>query len=161
VIKSGKVARPVVAFAMMGVLGACTPFAKIDGTNPSAVSRIDGSWTVNNAGGTKIEGMDPLAVIVFDTAGGAVSGFDGCNNFKGTYTFEEGRLKAKVAGTRKACTSDTARTISARIGNLFTEGADVVETAMFGARVIMLTNANGDVRMAPTAVLEKEKSRQK
>lgn len=158
-MESGKVAASVAVLAMAGVLGACTPFTKIDGSDPSALSKLDGSWTVINTGGTEVKGMDPEAVIVFDTAGSTVSGFDGCNNFKGTFTFEGGRLKAKVAGTRKACTSDMARTISGRISDLFAQGAEAVDTSFMGANVLMLKNDNGDIRMAPTAVLEKEKSK--
>jgi heat shock protein HslJ len=151
--------RTFAVLVVLGVVGACTPFTKIDGTNPSAFSKMQGSWTVMNTGGTPIEGMDRLPVIVFDTSKRTVSGFDGCNDFKGSYTFAEGRLKAQVAGTRKACTSDIARTISARISDLFTQGAEVVETSFMAGRVLMLTNSNGDVRMGPTEVLEKEKSR--
>lgn len=159
-MKSGKVVASVAALAMAGVLGACTPFTRIDGSDPSALSRLDGSWTVINSGGTEVKGLDPAAVIVFDTAGSTVSGFDGCNNFNGTYTFEGGLLKAKVAGTRKACTGEMARTISGRISDLFAQGAEVVDTNFMSANILMLKNDNGDIRMAPTAVLEKEKSKQ-
>ena len=106
-------------------------------------------------GDTKAEGMTPPAVVVFDTRAKAVSGFDGCNDFKGSYSFDQGLLKAKVSSTRRACTSDMARTISARLGDLFTKGAEVVDTSFMGAHVLMLRNAGGDVRMGSTEVLRK------
>ena len=93
--------------------------------------------------------------MVFDTRAKAVSGFDGCNDFKGSYSFDQGLLKAKVSSTRRACTSDMARTISARLGDLFTKGAEVVDTSFMGAHVLMLRNAGGDVRMGSTEVLRK------
>lgn len=48
-----------------------------------------------------------------------------------------------------------ARTISARLGDLFTQGAEVVDTSFMGAHVLMLKNAGGDVRMGSTEVLRK------
>lgn len=109
-----------------------------------------------NMGGTKIEGMDPLPTIVFNTADHSVSGYDGCNDFKGTYAFDGKLMKAKVAGTRRACTSDVARSVSTRIADLLSQGAEVVELSMFGANVLMLKNASGDVRMGPTSVAQKK-----
>lgn len=132
-----------------------TPFTRIDGSDPAVIAKLDGSWTVINTGGTKVEGMNPPAVVVFDTRSKAVTGFDGCNDFKGSYSFDQGLLKAKVSSTRRACTSDMARTISARLGDLFTQGAEVVDTSFMGAHVLMLKNAGGDVRMGSTEVLRK------
>ena len=65
-------------------------------------------------------------------------------------------MKANVAGTRRACTNDMARTISARISDLFSQGAEVVDTSFMGASVLMLKNANGDVRMGSTSELQKK-----
>jgi heat shock protein HslJ len=153
------------ALATAGLLGACSssgsgsflnPFTKIDGTDPSVLAKMSGSWTVINTGGTQIENMDPPAVVVFNTADSSVSGFDGCNNFNGTYSFTEGRLKANVASTRRACTTDMARTVSTRLNALFGEGAEVVETSFMAANVLMLRNDNGDVRMGPTDKLKSE-----
>ena len=49
-----------------------------------------------------------------------------------------------------------ARTISARISDLFSQGAEVVDTSFMGASVLMLKNANGDVRMGSTSELQKK-----
>lgn len=152
----GRYVVPVAAAGLLAACSAMTPFTKIDGSTPSALSRMEGSWTVINTGGTKLEGMQPPAVIVFDTSAGTVTGFDGCNEFKGPYTFERGLLKARVASTRRACSSDQARAVSQRIADLFRNGAEVVDTSFMGAHVLMLKNAAGDVRMGPTAVVEKK-----
>ena len=96
-----------------------------------------------------------LAVLAVAALLAACSGIDGCNDFKGSYSFDQGLLKAKVSSTRRACTSDMARTISARLGDLFTKGAEVVDTSFMGAHVLMLRNAGGDVRMGSTEVLRK------
>jgi heat shock protein HslJ len=152
-------ARMAAALAATVLLGACssmTPFTRIDGTNAALLPKIDGSWTVMNAGGTKVEGVSPPATIVFDTTTHSVSGYDGCNDFRGSYAFEQGRLKATVAGTRRACAGEMARMVSARINDLFTQGAEVVETHFMSANILMLRNANGDVRMGPTHVLQKK-----
>lgn len=152
-------AKPATLLAAAALLGACssmTPFTKLDGSDPAALSKMNGSWTVMNTGGTKVEGMNPPATIVFDTSSRSVSGFDGCNDFKGSYSFDRGLMKANVAGTRRACTSDMARTISARINDLFAQGAEVVDTTFMGASVLMLKNANGDVRMGSTSELQKK-----
>lgn len=149
-------ARSAGALAVAALLGACaTPFTKIDGSDAAAMSKMNGSWTVINTGGTKVEGLNPPATVVFNTGDRSVSGFDGCNDFKGTYSFDHGLLKANVTSTRRACTSDMARTVSARINDLFTNGAEVVETTFMQADVLMLKNANGDVRMGPTAAVNK------
>jgi len=150
------------AFMMIvvaGVASACAgllPFSRIDGTDPSAIEKMEGSWTVMNSGGEPIENMEPHAVIVFDTAAGSVSGFDGCKNFKGSYSFDQGLLKAQVAGTKRACTSDSARKVSGLLGELLASGAEVVDTSMMGTHVLMLKNANGDLRMGPTAMLDEK-----
>ena len=152
-------ARLAVLLATTVLLGACsglTPFTRIDGSNAALLPKMNGSWTVINTGGTKVEGVDPPPTIVFDTATRSVSGFDGCNDFRGSYAFDQGRLKASVAGTRRACTSEMARTVSARMADLFSQGAEVVETHFMSANVLMLRNAGGDVRMGPTQVLQKK-----
>lgn len=154
-----RLARPATVLATAILLGACssmTPFTKIDGSDPAVVSKMNGSWTVMNTGGTKVEGLNPPATVVFDTGSRTVSGFDGCNDFRGTYSFERGQLKAMVRSTRRACTSDMARTISARINDLLSQGAEVVDTSLMGAHVLMLRNAGGDVRMGPTGALQKK-----
>jgi heat shock protein HslJ len=155
-MKSEVMAKSGIALALAAFVAACgaaTPFTKIDGTDSAALSKLDGSWVVINTGGTDVQSMNPPATMTFDTAARTVSGFDGCNDFNGSYTFEDGRLRANVAGTRRACTSDAARTVSARINNLFTEGAEAVDTNFMGAEVLMLANDNGDVRMAPPEML--------
>ncbi len=154
-----KLATSVAVIAVAGLVGACssmTPFTRIDGTDPNLVAKMNGSWTVINTSGTKVEDLNPPATIVFNTADRSVSGFDGCNDFKGTYTFERGLLKANVAGTRRACTSQMATTVSNRINDLFRQGAEVVDTTFMSANVLMLKNASGDVRMGPTSVLQKK-----
>lgn len=153
-------ARSLAVLAVAALVAACsgqgmTPFTKIDGSDPALLGKMDGSWTIINTGGTKVEGMNPPAVVVFGTRSKAVTGFDGCNDFKGTYAFDQGLLKAKVASTRRACTSDMARTISARLGDLLTQGAEVVETSFMKGHVLMLKNAGGDLRMGPTEALRK------
>lgn len=151
--------RSTAALALTGLAAACSsvlPFTKIDGSDPAKLSMMNGSWTVMQLGDTKTEGMNPPATVVFDTANRAVSGFDGCNDFKGSYTFDQGRLKANVAGTRRACTSDLARNVSARMADLFAQGAEVVDTSMMGAHVLMLRNAGGDLRMGSTSALQKK-----
>lgn len=162
-MNAASLARAAAVLAIGGLLAACsgtsprlTPFTKIDGSDPSVLAKMDGSWTVINTGGNKVEGMTPPAVMVFDTRGASVSGFDGCNDFRGSYTFEQGRLTARVQSTRRACTSELARTVSTRINDLLAQGAEVVDTAFMGANVLMLKNANGDVRMGPTDVLKKQ-----
>lgn len=156
----GKLTRSAAAVAVAAMLGACsslTPFTTIDGTDASKLTLMNGHWTVMNLNGTeKTDGLNPPAVIEFDTASRSVSGFDGCNNFKGTYSFEGGLLKAKVAGTRSACGSELARTVSSRINDLLTNGATVFDTSIRGARILTLKNAGGDVRMAPTSLLQKK-----
>jgi len=162
-MNTASLARSAAVLAVGGLLAACsgtsprlTPFTKIDGSDPLVLAKMEGSWTVINTGGNKVEGMTPPAVIVFDTRASSVSGFDGCNNFRGSYVFEQGRLKARVQSTRRACTSDQARMVSTRINDLFAQGAEVVDTAFMNANVLMLKNADGDVRMGPTDVLKKQ-----
>lgn len=154
-----KLANSVALLAMAGLVGACsslTPFTRIDGTNAAVLPKMEGSWTVINTGGTKVEGLNPPATIVFNTADRSVSGFDGCNDFKGTFAFDAGLLKANVASTRRACTSEMANTVSKRINDLFRQGAEVVETTFMAANILMLKNAGGDVRMGPTSALQKK-----
>lgn len=151
--------KSIAVIAVAGLIGACSslnPFTKIDGSDASLMSRMDGSWTVVNTGDTKVEGVNPPATIVFNTADRSVSGFDGCNDFKGSYTLTGGLLKANVAGTRRACTSDAASKVSALIADLFKQGAEVVDMRFMAGKILMLKNASGDVRMGPTSVMQKK-----
>ena len=65
------------------------------------------------------------------------------------------RARSPSRRTRGRPVSCMARTISARLGDLFTKGAEVVDTSFMGAHVLMLRNAGGDVRMGSTEVLRK------
>ena len=51
--------------------------------------------------------------------------------------------------------SDAGRAVSARLADLFANGAELVDTGMLGATVLMLSNASGDVRMGPTPAVQK------
>lgn len=143
--------RRLVVFSLVGsatLLAACTPFTKVTGDGKT-LARIDGSWTVRYVGGKEIDpALKPE--IAFDTAKGTVSGFDGCNRFNGTFTFEGGLLKARTAGTRMACPSEPARQASAAIADLFANGAEVVETSMYAANVLTMKNASSELRLIPT-----------
>lgn len=60
-------------------------------------------WNVQNIDGTAV--IDSAYVFVTFTADGKVSGSSGCNNFNGTYTNVDHRIKINaLASTRKACT---------------------------------------------------------
>jgi len=143
--------RRLVTIALLGgatLIAACSPFTKVTG-DAAALGKIDGKWTVRYVGGKE---LDPAVKpeIDFDTAKRAVAGFDGCNRFSGTFTFDGGLLKATTAGTRMACTSEPARQASAAIGDLFAKGAEVVELSMFGGHVLMMRNASFELRLMPT-----------
>lgn len=133
---------------VMGIT-ACTPFTKVQGDDKS-IAKIDGAWTVLWSGGAKLEGVTPKPTIIFNTSDNSVSGFDGCNNYKGTYSFVDGQLKAKVAGTRMACPNDAAKAVSAQMSDLFTNGAEVVETSFMRAHVLMLKNNTAELRVGPS-----------
>lgn len=139
----------LLACFVMIAAAACTPFTKVQGDDKTA-AMINGSWTVLWSGGAKLEGVTPKPTIVFNTSGKSVSGFDGCNNFKGTYSFVGAQLKANVAGTRMACPNETARAVSAQMANLFTNGAEVVETSFMGAHVLLLKNSSAELRLGPS-----------
>jgi len=143
----------LLACFVMNAATACSPFTKIEGDKES-IGKINGSWTVMWSGGAELKGVEPVPTIVFNTSDSSVSGFDGCNNFKGTYSFVDGQLKAKVTGTRKACPNETARAVSAQMENLFTNGAEVVETALFGANLLRLKNSSAELRLGPSDKLK-------
>jgi heat shock protein HslJ len=96
------------------------------------------------------EGVTPKPTIVFNTGNNTVSGFDGCNNFKGSYTFVDGKLKAKVSGTRMACPNEAARGVSGQMANLFANGAEVVETSFMAGHVLLLKNSSAELRLGPS-----------
>lgn len=141
----------IVLLACSIVLGAaaCTPFTKVKGDDKTAV-KMDGSWTVLWSGGAQLEGVTPKPTIVFNTGNNTVSGFDGCNNFKGSYTFVDGKLKAKVSGTRMACPNEAARGVSGQMANLFANGAEVVETSFMAGHVLLLKNSSAELRLGPS-----------
>ncbi|HRW81514.1 MAG TPA: META domain-containing protein, partial [Desulfomonilia bacterium] len=139
----------VLACSIMIVATACTPFTRIQGDDKTS-AKIKGSWTVIWSGGAKLEGVTPRPTIVFNSNDNTVSGFDGCNNYTGTYSFVGGHLKATVSGTRMACPNETARAVSEQMANLFTNGAEVVETSFMGAHVLLMKNSSAELRLGPS-----------
>ncbi len=73
---------------------------------------------------------------------------------RGTYSFVGGQLKAKVSGTRMACPGETAKAVSKQMANLFTKGAEVVETSFMGAHVLMLKNSSAELRLGSSDQLQ-------
>jgi heat shock protein HslJ len=142
----------ILACSVVMSMAACTPFTKVQGDDKT-VAKINGSWTVIHSGGEKLEGVDPKPTIIFNTSNNTISGFDGCNNYKGSYSFTDGKLRAKVASTRMACTSDVARAVSEQMADLFSNGADVVEVSIYGQHVIMLKNNSSDLRLGQSDLL--------
>lgn len=135
---------------VMMALTACTPFTRIQG-DADTLSKLNGDWLVKYVAGKPLATMAKEPQMIFDTAHGTISGFDGCNPIRGPYTFEGGRLKAKIASGRMACTSDAAKQASAAINDLLTNGAEVVETSLLKGHVLMLRNNNAEIRLWPTA----------
>lgn len=131
-------------------VAACTPFTPIKGDDGTE-AKLNGSWTVGWVGGAELDkSVSPKPTIVLDTGNKTVSGMDGCNNYKGTYSFAGDTLKAQVAGDQKACPNEAAKAASAQIALLFSEGARVVETKLMGARVLQLKSASAEVRASPS-----------
>ncbi len=150
---SNSVKVVILACSVVMSMAACTPFTKVQGEDKT-VAKINGSWTVLWSGGAELEGVDPKPTIIFNTRDNSVSGFDGCNNYKGSYSFVNGKLQAKVAATRMACTNDAARGVSKQMADLFSNGADVVETSLYGAHVLMLKNSSAELRLGPSDQLK-------
>ena len=136
------------AGALILTLAACASVAQIQGES-SSVAKLDGSWRVYWGAGSELQGLSPLPSMVFNTADGSISGYDGCNTFRGRYTFQGGRLTAEVASTRKACLGETAHRISEQIHLLFSRGAEVAESTYMGARVVVMINGAAEIRMVP------------
>ena len=135
-------------------LAACTPFTEIKG-DPDTLSKLNGDWLVKYVAGKPLATMAKEPQLIFDTAHGTLSGFDGCNPIKGPFTFEGGRLKARIASGRLACSSDAAKQASTAIQDLFTNGAQVVETSLFKGHILMLRNGTSEIRLSPTAAYVK------
>lgn len=141
------------ATGALALLAACTPFTKVTGEG-STVDKMKGDWVVMWAGGKKLEQPGLRPELNFDPSRNAVSGFDGCNRFTGTYAFEGGRLKARTAGTRAACPNDAARLVSTQMADLLANGAEVVEVSMMQGHVLMLRNAQSELRLGPAAAVK-------
>ena len=149
-----KIIRSSIGLGVVIALTACTLFTRIQG-DADTLPKLNGDWLVKYVAGKPLAPMAKEPQMVFDTAHGTISGFDGCNPIRGSYTFEGGRLKAKIASGRLACTSDAAKQASAAINDLLTNGAEVVETALMKGHVLMLRNGTAEIRLAPTAAFVK------
>lgn len=131
------------------LLSACSPATRIEGDS-RAVDTLDGSWAVSHVAGKEIP--PPHPVLSFDSAAGTLSGSDGCNRISGRFSFEDGRLKARAASTRMACLSETAARTSAAIHTLLGQGAEVLEVGTGTGRVLVIRNAEAEIRLVPAAV---------
>lgn len=136
------VALPLAA----ALLSACSPFTRIEGDAHTA-GKLDGSWAVRYVAGKEIP--KPHPELRFDSAAGTLSGSDGCNRISGPFSFEDGRLKARAASTRMACLNETAASTSAAIHTLLGQGAEVVEVAVGAGRVLLIKNAEAEIRLVP------------
>ena len=128
------------------LLSACSPFTRIEGDAHTA-GKLDGSWAVRYVAGKEIP--KPHPELRFDSAAGTLSGSDGCNRISGRFSFEDGRLKARAASPRMACLNETAASTSAAIHTLLSQGAEVVEVAMGTGRVLLIKNAEAEIRLVP------------
>lgn len=128
------------------LLSACGPFSRTGGDG-KAVDKLDGSWAVRFVAGKEIPGPHP--VLRFDSAAGTLSGSDGCNRINGRFSLDDGRLKARAASTRMACLNETAAGTSAAIHTLLGQGAAVLEMSTSAGRVLVLRNAEAEIRLVP------------
>lgn len=153
--KNLKIAAPAIALAL---LAGCAPFTKIQNDAQSS-SKIEGSWTVLYKGKIKIENLPRSPVVIFDTQKHLVSGFDGCNNFHGSYVIEGGQIKARLASTRMACPGEMQRAVSSTLYQLFDQGAELVAVNFMSAKVLLLRNKaiNAELRMGATEQLVQKK----
>ena len=135
-------ALPLTAVLLM----ACSPFTRIQGDGKT-LGKLDGRWAVRYVAGKEIP--KPHPELNFDSAAGTLSGSDGCNRINGRFSFEDGRLKARTASTRMACLGETAASTSAAIHALLGQGAEVVEVAMGTGRVLLIKNAEAEIRLVP------------
>lgn len=142
---------PLVFAALM--LGACTFFTVI-GDDAGNLQKLDGRWVVLRIDDADTEELDPPASITFQTQSGTVSGFDGCNDFRGSFDVSDDLLTATVAGTRKACLNDLSRGVSSLLAELFAEGAKVGLSRFMGSRVLVLANDSSQIILAPEEELE-------
>jgi heat shock protein HslJ len=86
-------------------------------------------------------------VIVFDSQNHKVSGFDGCNNFNGSYSFEGKLIKGRLLSTQMACPSDEARAVSSTLHRLFDQGAEVITIHFLSAKGLVLLNKEIDAEL--------------
>ncbi|MBM0493201.1 META domain-containing protein [Aeromonas jandaei] len=128
------------------LLSACVPFKRLE-SDSDIHNKLSGSWVVMHNGHNKIEGLNPAAFITFTNDDNKMSGYDGCNNFNGSYSMEQGVLKANVRSTRKACQGEVARDVSQAMQLLLKDGAEVVSIEFMGAKALSLRNKSDNVEL--------------
>lgn len=137
-------------------LTACMTVSTVQGEGV-VETKIQGNWTVIHDGTARVE-LNPPAIVLFEAGSNRVSGFDGCNTFRGDYVFDGGLIKARLVSTRMACKDGVASAVSATLHKLFTQGAEVAEREMMGVMVLTLRNksAGAELRMSSTEQLQKK-----
>ncbi|WP_299121616.1 META domain-containing protein [uncultured Winogradskyella sp.] len=66
---------------------------------------LSGDYTISQIGENKA--VSPKLKLSFDEKSNKITGFAGCNNFFGTYSFENGELKfSDIARSKKLCCSE-------------------------------------------------------
>lgn len=82
--------------------GAALPLSAQD-TPPAAPASLEGEWLAEDIGGGGV--LDRLQTTLLLAPDGSVSGFGGCNRYRGTVRLEAGRIRfGPLAATRMACT---------------------------------------------------------
>lgn len=144
-------ARPrlavAVAFAGTLLVAGCSPFTRVE--DGDAMKDLNGTWTVAYIAGEEIKDKTVAPTITFDSATSTVSGNNGCNEFRGSYRFEGGKLKANVRETRMACPNDVAEAASKEIRTVLEEGAEVVKVSLGVGRVLLMKSDSGELRLFP------------
>ncbi|NGX14780.1 META domain-containing protein [Wenzhouxiangella sp. XN24] len=134
------------------LLSGCNPFTRID--EGAAMKGLDGTWTVAFIAGEEIKDKSVVPTITIDSGNSTLSGHNGCNTFRGRYSFEDGKLKARLAETRMACPNDVATAASNEIRTVLDEGAEVVKVEMGVGRVLMFKSESAELRLFPPEASE-------
>lgn len=106
---AGTILRCLLMMVCMFTLTACVTVTEDGAPESAGVTFTNTDWKLQHVGGESVNSdqyMQPPYIIFMDD--GQVTGFSGCNSFKGRYGAVEGEFRfLSMASTRKACAGGT------------------------------------------------------
>lgn len=130
--------RHLLCSALCFLLGTSPPVSKL-ANEEVFCSLVGGSWVVMPDRYHNTAQLPQPAIITFAHTHSGMTGFDGCNEFKGEYMVEQALLRGRIRSiTAHSCRNATANHIRRTLRALLRDGAQASLVSWRGSHILIL-----------------------